>query len=252
MKDLNKYWTERLFEKRILITGGSTGIGREITLLLASLGARCLICGRNPQQINETINTIELADSTGSCDGIVADLSKQEEIESVFEMVDERLGGLDILINNAALGYGSVTEGSYPDWDYIVKTNLTAYLACSHHAATRMEAAGKGHILNIGSMSADVREVGSSVYVATKAGIQGFSEALRKELNPKNIKVTLIEPGAVDTDMQPGTASEKQEQIDNLEMLPAEDIAMAVAFCLAQHDRCDIIGMQIRPHLQII
>jgi NADP-dependent 3-hydroxy acid dehydrogenase YdfG len=106
--------------------------------------------------------------------------------------------------------------------------------------------------LNIGSMSADVREEGSSVYVATKAGIQGFSESLRKELNPKNIKVTLIEPGAVDTDMQPGSQSEKQEQMDSLEMMPAEDIAMAVAFCLAQHERCDIVGMQIKPHLQII
>lgn len=252
MKDLNAYWTESLSGKRVLITGGTTGIGREITLLLTSLGARCLVCGRNQQQIDETITAASEGEASGSCEGIAVDLTKPEDIETLFEAVDQQLGGLDILINNAALGYGSVTEGSYQDWDYIIRTNLTAYLACSHYGAIRLEASGKGHIVNIGSMSADVRETGSSVYVATKSGIQGFSEALRKELNPKNIKVTLIEPGAVDTDMQPGSGSEKQEQIDNLEMLPAEDIAMAVAFCLAQHERCDIVNMQIRPHLQLI
>jgi short-subunit dehydrogenase len=252
MKDLNSYWKESLSGKRVLITGGTTGIGREITILLTALGAKCVIAGRNQEQIDETKATVERLGSNGSSQGIVTDLSNKEDIERMFNYVDEHLGGLDILINNAALGYGSVTEGGYEEISYIVQTNLTAYLACSQYAIQRMEAAGKGHILNIGSMSADVREEGSSVYVATKAGIQGFSEALRKELNPKNIKVTLIEPGAVDTDMQPGSESEKQEQMDNLEMMPAEDIGMAVAFCLAQHERCDIVGMQIKPHLQII
>lgn len=252
MKDLNTYWAESLSGKRVLITGGTTGIGREITLLLASFGSNCLICGRNEQQIEETIAAAKEAGATAYCNGVVTDLANGGDIERLFKEVDEQLGGLDVLINNAALGYGSVTEGGYDEISYIVQTNLTAYLACSQLAAKRMEAAGKGHILNIGSMSADVREEGSSVYVATKAGIQGFSEALRKELNAKNIKITLIEPGAVDTDMQPGSAEEKQQKIDNLEMMPGEDIAMAVVFCLAQHERCDIVGMQIRPHLQLI
>lgn len=253
MKDLNAYWRESIAGKRVLITGGTTGIGREITLLLTSLGAKCLICGRNQQQIDETIAAATTASGdSGFCKGVVVDLTRSEEIDQLFAAADQELGGLDVLINNAALGYGSVIEGEYPDWDYIIKTNLTAYLACSHHAVMRMKEAKKGHIVNIGSMSADVRETGSSVYVATKAGIQGFSEALRKELNPENIKVTLIEPGAVDTDMQPGSASDKKEQVDHSEMLPAEDIAMAVAFCLAQTDRCTIVNLQIKPLLQII
>ncbi|HKG08197.1 MAG TPA: SDR family oxidoreductase [Pedobacter sp.] len=210
MKDLNSYWNERISGKRVLITGGTTGIGREITLLLSSLGANCLVCGRNDQQIEETIAASKQAGFPGSVRGIIADLASGKDIDYLFHQVDQELAGLDVLINNAALGYGSVIEGGYDDISYLVQTNLTAYLACSQQAAKRMEKAGRGHILNIGSMSADVREEGSSVYVATKAGIQGLSEALRKELNPKNIRVSLIEPGAVDTDMQPGSELEKK------------------------------------------
>jgi len=252
MKDLNNYFNEGLSGKRVLITGGSTGIGREITLTLASFGAKCLICGRHQEQLDETVAAAEASSSSGTVTAVAADLARGEEIERLFQQVDQQLGGLDILVNNAALGYGSVTEGNYQDISYIVQTNLTAYMVCAQQAARRMEASGFGHIVNIGSMSADVREEGSSTYVGTKAGIQGFSEALRKEINPKNIKVSLIEPGAVDTDMQPGNADNKQQQISKQEMIPAEDIAIAVAFCLAQHDRCDIVRMQIRPHLQLI
>ena len=252
MKDLNTYFSESLVGKKVLITGGSTGIGREITLLLTSIGANCMICGRHAQQVEETIAAVNELDAKGSCWGVTADLSKSEDIAKLFTTVDEQMGGLDILINNAALGAGSVIEGTYDEISYVVQSNLVAYLSCSHEAIKRMETTGKGHILNIGSMSADVREEGSSIYVATKSGIQGFSEALRKEINPKNIKVTLIEPGAVDTDMQEGSASEKQEQIHNGEMLPAEDIALSVAFALAQQERCDIVRIQIRPRLQLI
>lgn len=107
-------------------------------------------------------------------------------------------------------------------------------------------------IVNIGSMSADVREKNSSVYVATKSGIQGFSEALRKEVNSLGIKVTLIEPGAVGTDMQPQPPEEQRQLEANMEMLKAEDIAACVLYTLTQPKRCDMVNIQIRPHLQII
>lgn len=247
MKDINQYFTQQLAGKRVVITGGSTGIGREITILLASLGAKCLICGRNQEQLDEAV----AAASPINCFGIVTDLSREEDIELLFDAVDSKLGGIDILVNSVALAYGSITEGHYQDWNYVVQSNLLAYMACCHHAASRMEQGG-GHIVNIGSMSADVREVGSSLYVATKSGIQGFSEALRKELNPKGIKVTLIEPGATDTDLQDGTAEQKQKQVNDLEMLKAEDVALAVAFAIAQPERCDVVNIQLRPHLQLI
>jgi NADP-dependent 3-hydroxy acid dehydrogenase YdfG len=160
---------------------------------------------------------------------------------------------LDILINNAALGYGSVMEGGYPEWEYILKSNLLGYMAMSHEAIQRMKANGWGHIVNIGSMSADVREKDSSVYVATKSGIQGFTEALRKEVNSQGIKVTLIEPGAVGSDMQSQYSPEQQrERIEKMKMLRAEDIAACVLYTITQPKRCDVVSLQIRPHLQEI
>ncbi|WP_129715878.1 SDR family oxidoreductase [Pedobacter sp. SYP-B3415] len=237
-------------DKRILVSGGTTGIGRAIALMLHDMGAKVLIVGRNQPQIDETLEEMDRSSSEAACYGVQADLSGKEGIQTTLQAVDEQLGGLDILVNNAALGYGSVMEGTYEDWQYLLNTNLLAYLALSNGAITRMK--DGGHIVNIGSMSADVREANSSVYVATKSGIQGFSEALRKEVNPKGIKVSLIEPGAVDTDMQEQPDEEKKEQIKNEEMLEANDIAMAVVFCLCQPHRADIVNVKVRPHLQII
>lgn len=119
-------------------------------------------------------------------------------------------------------------------------------------AIERMKEQKRGHIINVGSMSADVRETGSAVYVATKSGIQGFSESLRKEINELGIKVTLIEPGAVGTDMQPVSVSDQEGKQEKLEMLKSEDIAYAILFTLAQPMRCDVVEMRIRPHMQLI
>jgi NADP-dependent 3-hydroxy acid dehydrogenase YdfG len=115
-----------------------------------------------------------------------------------------------------------------------------------------MKAQQKGHIVNIGSMSAETHEETGTVYVATKSAIQGFSIALRKEINEMGIKVSLIEPGAVSSDMQPAPKEEQREQIKKMEMLDPEDIAMSVLFCLSQPKRCDVVSMQVRPHLQVI
>jgi NADP-dependent 3-hydroxy acid dehydrogenase YdfG len=114
-----------------------------------------------------------------------------------------------------------------------------------------MRARGEGHIVLVGSMSADVREVGSSIYVATKAGIQGFAESLRKEVNEQGIRVSLIEPGATGSDMQPDPQTHDQQARDE-QLLRAEDVAAAVTFCLAQPSRSDVVRLDLRPHLQLI
>lgn len=245
------YQPQHVTDKSILITGGTTGIGRATAILLAAQGARVMIFGRHEQELRDAMNDIR--EAGGEVTGLTADAANPQDIKRVFQEVDNQMDKLDILINNAALGYNSVMEGSYEDWQYIVNTNLMGYMAMAHEAIERMKARGEGHIVNIGSMSADVREKDSSVYVATKAGIQGFSEALRKEVNPLGIKVTLIEPGAVGTDMQSQYSPEEQRQREaDLKMLKAEDIAACVLYTITQPKRCDVVTLQIRPHLQSI
>ncbi|HJR78657.1 MAG TPA: SDR family oxidoreductase [Anaerolineales bacterium] len=245
------YQPQHVTDKSILITGGTTGIGRATAILLASQGARVMIFGRHEKELNDALNDIH--EAGGEVLGLTADTADPQDIQRVFKEFDSQMDTLDILINNAALGYNSVMEGTYQDWQYIVNTNLLGYIAMAHEAIERMKARREGHIVNIGSMSADVREKDSSVYVATKAGIQGFSEALRKEVNPLGIKVTLIEPGAVGTDMQSqySPAEQRQREAD-LKMLKAEDIAACVLYTITQPKRCDVVTLQIRPHLQSI
>jgi NADP-dependent 3-hydroxy acid dehydrogenase YdfG len=235
--------------KGILVTGGTTGIGRAIALLLASAGARVLTFGRHQQELDDAM--ADLREVSQEVHGLIADVTASEDIRRVFAEADRTLGRLDVLINNAALGAESIVDGSYNDWEYVVRTNLLGYMACAHEAIARMKKQGAGHILNIGSMSADVREKGSSIYVATKSGIQGFTEALRKEVNAQGIKVTLIEPGAVGSDMQP-RKEEHAKRAREMTMLKAEDIAASVLFCLTRPPRCDVVSMSVRPHLQEI
>lgn len=252
MDSLTAYLPVSIKGKRILITGGTTGIGRATAILLASHGAKIMIFGRHQQPLNETLEAINRLDVGAECFGIVADVADQKDIKKIFDMADSQFKGLDILINNAALPYDSVMEGTYDNWQYIINTNLLGYMACCNEAVKRMKGNTGGHIVNIGSISADERGKDSSVYVATKAGIQGFNESLRKELNELGIKVSLIEPGLVGSDMVKEDSDEQRRKIAAMEMLKAEDIAMSVLYCLSQPQRCDVITLQIRPHLQII
>jgi NADP-dependent 3-hydroxy acid dehydrogenase YdfG len=252
MENVNNETNRSLQGKTVLITGGTTGIGRATLQLLAAQGARVLFFGTDDQHLKDTMKDVKALGLEGEVMGILADVSTKENVEFIFQHVDGFLGKLDFLINNAALGAKGLQETSYEDMAYVVNVNLLGYLACAREAAKRMKDNGGGHIVNIGSMSAHTREESGTVYVATKSGIQGFSESLRKELNPEGIKVTLIEPGAVGTDMQPSTPEEQREKEENLEMMKAEDIAASVLYVISQPKRCDVVELKIRPHKQFI
>lgn len=249
MENLNEYLPQSVAEKNIVITGGSTGIGRATALLLSGLGANVIIVGQNEQHLSDTLSDLS-KEAKGEVYSIKTDLSTKEGIIELFEQVSIHFTKLDVLINNAALAAGNTEDGNYEEWQKVINTNLTAYISCAAEAVKQMN--GEGHIINIGSMSADVREETGSVYVATKSAIQGFSEAFRKQVNKQGIKVTLIEPGAVDTDMQEQPTDEKKEKVKKLEMLTADDIAISILYCLSQPKRCDVVDLKIRPHLQLI
>jgi 3-hydroxy acid dehydrogenase / malonic semialdehyde reductase len=234
--------------KRILVTGGTTGIGRETVALLAQSGARVLTFGRHEQELDDSLANAE--GERGEVAGLTADAATREGIESVFAAVDEQLGGIDMLVACAALGADPIHEMEEDDWRYVVETNLVGYLACARAAIKRMERDGGGHLLFVGSISTVIKAEGESVYSATKAGIQAFAETLRKEIAEKNIKVSVIQPGSVDTDMQECSAEEKREAVANEEMLHAAEVADAIEFVLTRSPRTDIVNLRIEPRLQ--
>jgi NADP-dependent 3-hydroxy acid dehydrogenase YdfG len=251
MENLSNYFGQNIDRKRIVITGGTTGIGKATAELLASLGGHIFIFGRDKDDFDQAVNDIQ-AQAEGEVYGITADITRKEDIELIWEEIDNTLGGIDILINNAALPANGIIDEEYENIKYILETNILGYISFTKEAVSRMKEQQKGHIVNIGSMSAETREETGTVYVATKSAIRGFSAALRKEINELGIKVSLIEPGAVTSDMQPAPTEEQREQIKKMEMLEAEDIAMSVLFCLSQPKRCDVVSLQVRPHLQVI
>lgn len=245
----HNYHPENLEGKAVIVTGGTTGIGRATAKLLVERGARVLIFGRDENDLQETLSELQ---ALGEAHALSADQSKPDEVERVFKTADEKLGGVDILINNAAIGAGSILEDSIEDISYGINVNLLGYVACAREAVTRMKSEKGGHIVCVGSLSAEQREEENDVYVATKAAIQAFCESLRKAVNTQGIKVSLIEPGLIATPME-GSSPEKQaEKIRKGTMLEAEDIAEAVHYVLTQPARCDVISVQIRPHLQAI
>ena len=234
----------RLSGKRILVTGGTTGIGRETIRLLTQQGARVLTFGRDPAALAVAL------DYAQGAQGLTADAATREGIEAVFRAVDERLGGIDILVACAALGAQPIHEMAEDEWRYVVDTNLTGYLSCARAAIVRMIPQGGGHLVFVGSISVEIKKPGESVYAATKAGIQAFAETLRKEVAEQNIKVSVVQPGSVATDMQDCTDEEKRAAVAGDEMLDAVEIAEAIEFVLTRSSRADVVNLRIEPRLQ--
>lgn len=235
-KNLSDAHTEMpsLEGRKAVITGGTTGIGRAIGVLLASEGVEIFTCGRDPQHLQDGLARIN---EVGRGDGINVDLSEKEGLNRFFAEAESRLGSYDIAIINAAVPLDGVTETGEEDARYAIATDFVAYLMSAHKAAAHLK--DQGDLIMVGSMSAHGLEGGSSLYAGIKKGIQGFAEALRKEISPKGIKVGLVEPGLTGADLQyPDIPAEKQREMIKAEkMLRAEDIAVAVHFMLTQPRR---------------
>lgn len=232
--------------KRILLTGGTTGIGRAMLKRFLAEGARVLTLGRDQADLDEALKAC--ASERGEAHGIAADLGRREDIARLFEEADRTLGGLDILVSNAALPADPIDEMSDDDWRYAVEVNLVAAMACTRAALKRLGEGGQ--VLIIGSISAEIHAPGESVYSTTKAGLAAFAETLRKEVEARGVRVGLVEPGSVGSDMQESSPGEQREKIARAEMLCAEDIAEAAAFMLTRPERVDIVTLRIEPRIQ--
>jgi NADP-dependent 3-hydroxy acid dehydrogenase YdfG len=227
-----------------VITGGTTGIGRAIAVLLAAEGVKVFICGRDEQHLADALARIR---EVGEGDGIATDLAEPDNVKAFVDAGTRYLGGLDIAVVNAAIAAGGLSEMSEQDLRYAIATDFTAYLLTAHAAAAAL--VDRGDIVLIGSMSAHVLGPGSTVYAGIKYGIQGFGEALRRELGPKGIRVANVEPGKTGSDMQEPDISpeEQRERIAKDEMLRAEDIAVGVHYLLTQPRRAVVQQLTITP-----
>jgi len=239
---------ENLKGKTILVTGGTCGIGKATACLLTNMGAKVFIFSRHEEKLKQAL--FEIQENTGQkINGYVADSSKEKEVIRVFNAID-KIGKLDVLINNAALPARNIQESSFDYLKYVVETNISGYLICTKYALERMVIRGSGHIVNIGSMSAHVLEEGADLYVATKSAIAGFTESLRKEMVPFDIRVSLVEPGSVATSMITESEPEKKLAIKNEKILRPIDIAEAILFILTRPQNCEIIDLQLKAKKQ--
>jgi NAD(P)-dependent dehydrogenase (short-subunit alcohol dehydrogenase family) len=236
-----------LQNRRVLVTGGTTGIGRAIVMWLAREGANVVTCGRDPDTLDDALASFD--GLPGRVHGCPADLGTVEGITRIFDEVETKLGGLDILISNAALGAQPIDAMEDDDWRYVVDVNLKGAMACARGALERFDDAG-GRIVIIGSISAAIHAPGESVYSATKAGLSAFAETLRKEVADRGVRVSLVEPGTVGSDMQSSSPEEQRDKIAAHTMLMAEDIAEAVGFIVTRPPRVDVVTLRVEPRLQ--
>ena len=234
--------------KRVLLSGGSTGIGRAIAQNLTQMGCRVITFARREQQLAEALK--DIGSANGEIYGLQADVGNKEDVAKIFKTADALFGGLDILVNNAGIGAGSVLETAEDKIEESLAINLLAYLKLTKESVYRM--AEGGHIINIGSLSSKIADRESDLYVAAKAGIEGFSDSLRKKINCQKIKVTLVRMGLVNTNMNVLDTETREQLLAQHFLLNAEDVAEAVIFALTRPANCEVMQIDLKASRQIV
>ncbi len=192
---------------------------------------------------------------------IEADVSEREQAEAAVARAVEELGRLDVLVNNAGVMLlGPVVDAPLEEWERMVEVNLLGLLYTAHAALPHLLAAAEGEprrvadMVNISSVAGRMARKGSGVYNATKHGVGAFSEALRQEVTGRHLRVSLVEPGAVATELQSHNRPEVRDQIEkrfvDMDILQAEDIADAIAYVVTRPRHVAINEVLVRPTQQ--
>lgn len=240
-----------LKNKVVLITGASSGIGKETAIKLAKEGASVVLCARSEDELKKLRDKIE--DDGGKALVVKTDVTKPDDFENAVSKTLDKYGSVDVLINNAGLMPLSFVEKLKTDeWEKMVDVNIKGVLNGVAAVLPTMRKNKSGHIINISSSAAHNYFPGGAVYCATKVAVKMFSEGLRKELAPKyGINVTSIEPGAVDTSLfetiTDDDVKEKMKGMQEMTTLEAEDIANSIFYALSQPDRVNINDVYIMP-----
>ncbi|MCB8883314.1 SDR family oxidoreductase [Acidisoma cellulosilytica] len=238
--------------KVVLITGGGTGIGAEAARLLAARGAKVAVAARRREKLDEVV--AEIASQGGQARAYALDVTDKTQVEAVVPAVVADFGKLDVLINNAGLmPIRPMSEVNTDEWDAMIDVNLKGTLYGIAAALPRFMAQESGHIINVSSVAGiKVFAPGGTVYSGTKFAVSAISEGLRQEVGHK-IRVTSIEPGAVDSDLKHSTSGTAQETVLDFykQAIPAASVARAIAFAIEQPEDVDINEIVIRPTRQV-
>jgi NADP-dependent 3-hydroxy acid dehydrogenase YdfG len=240
---------EDLSGKVAVITGASSGIGGAAAKLLADEGVQVVLVARREDRIKA------LAEEIGDqAIAVTADVGNPENVARLFDTVRDRFGGLDLLFNNAGVGINNIFADSKPeDWKTQIDANLYGVLYCTHAAIPLMQGRSGAMISSVSSVGGRYGVETWSVYNATKFAVVGFHDALRKELGPSGIRVSVIEPGAVWTEWGNNVPEEKmRERRKAIDALHPEDIAQALVYAFAQPPRVLVEEILVRPVKQIV
>ena len=235
--------------RRILITGASSGIGEATAEAIVAAGGAVALGARRKDRLDELAGRLN-----GTAIAIEADIGEEKEAERLVAEASEQLGGLDGLVNNAGVMLLGLIQGAdTSEWRQMIDVNLLGLLYCTNAALPIMRDGGGGDVVNVASVAGRQANMGSAVYNMTKWGVVGFSEALRQEGTHIGVRVTCIEPGFVETELQGHNtnpmvveATEKfRESIGTV--LEASDIAEAILFALAQPKHVSVNEIMVRP-----
>jgi len=224
-----------------VITGAGRGIGAAIARQLAALGATTVLCGRTKSTLDETARTI--AELGGKSEVIPCDVTLLHQLEYAAARVDSMFGRLDVLVNNAGVGGFNEPLHALPpeEWDRTLNTNLRGVYYAIRAFAPLMIRAYSGHIINISSLAGKNALPKGAAYAASKWGLNGLSYSVAEELRPHNVRVSVICPGSVDTELGPHTGKDPNK------MLKPDDVAHAVAMLVTQAPQSFMSEILLRP-----
>ncbi len=243
-----------------IVTGASSGIGEATARTLAAQGAAVVLAARRGDRLKAIGESIR--HDGGICAEVVADITTPGDAQRTIDAALESFGRLDILVNNAGVMLlGPIVDAPREEWERMIALNLSALLAATHIALPHLLKAaadgprGVADIVNISSVAGRTARLGSGVYNATKWGVNAFSESLRQEVTKRHVRVSLVEPGAVETELVSHNRPEVQETLqkrfgDIGERLHAQDIADAVEYVVTRPRHVAINEILIRPTQQ--
>jgi NADP-dependent 3-hydroxy acid dehydrogenase YdfG len=245
----------KLDGKVAVITGASSGIGEATAEALAAQGAAVVVAARREGRLADLVGRIE--DSEGRVLAAVCDVTDEDQAHGLIRKAEQEFGSVDILVNNAGVMLlSNVGKGLSDQWRTMFEVNVLGLLYATEAAIRVMKEQGSGHLVNISSVAGrKVTRTSNGVYAGTKFAVNAISEGLRQELIEDNIRVTIVEPGAVATELPDHITDEDAREslsgLMSLERLQAEDVAESIVYAVTQPNRVSVNEILIRPTQQL-